>query len=150
MLKEDQFHKELKHQICFSVEEMERVWTFFSLTILCLFTEVILWLSTFSAVRTPKNLQQCVPLKKTQSCSQGACFTCLVLLVCQEQFVGIKALRSSSPSLLRTDAASMLKHLAVSSWHAQSVTCIWICAPIQAQVLVSPWVGGEAPLIRCN
>lgn len=64
--------------------------------------------------------------------------------------MGIKALRGGSPLLLRTDAASMLKHLAVSSWHAQSVTCIWICAHIQAQVLVRPWVGGKAPLIRCN
>lgn len=54
MLKEAQFHKDLRHQICLSFEEVERIWTFFSLSILWLFTEVILWLSTFSDVQTPK------------------------------------------------------------------------------------------------
>lgn len=30
MLKEAQFHKDLKDQLCLSFEEMERIWTFFS------------------------------------------------------------------------------------------------------------------------
>lgn len=29
MLKEAQFHKDLKHQLCLSFEEVERIWTFF-------------------------------------------------------------------------------------------------------------------------
>lgn len=143
MLKEVQFHKDLKHQLCLSFEKVERIQTFYSLATLWLFTEVILWLSTFSNFQTPKNLQQSVPLKKTQTFSQEACCTCLLLVICQKQFVGIEALGSSNPPLLRTDVALMLKQLAVSSWHAQRVTCIWICTHIQAQVLVNLWVGGE-------
>lgn len=103
---------------------------------LWLFTKGILWLSTFSNFQILKNLQLRVPLKRIQTCSQEAFFNCLLLLICQKQFVGIKDLRRSIPSLLRTDAASMLKQFAV--------TCVWICTHIQAQLLVSPWVGGEA------
>lgn len=29
MLKEAQFHKDLKYQLCLSFEEVERIWTFF-------------------------------------------------------------------------------------------------------------------------